>query len=152
MPNHGLMVTLIIVLILCAGCTGPGKNNGGGGGIVTPSPAPTYPTFEDLQVEYSALSEKSINESNQALADAVKSLAAGNADFLLDSIPGEVLGSSTGTLTISQGQTDAISNALAHAVVIDANPDMVMYHTVYEGKDHSFYTIRRWGRWAIIGF
>ncbi len=149
-PGLYLLLSVFLFLsILIAACVEPDDN----GKTLTPAitPVPTSAS-EEGWVTVSPIVLLAKEESREALTRAANDLQQGNIGWLVDAMPLEVQEQIGEQPAISQADADEIARALSDAKEVEMHEYLIIYETTYRGKTHSFYTIREWMVWKIVGF
>lgn len=147
----GLSLSLCVLLfssILIAGCVGPDD-----GGTLTP--VPTAVPAGDSEGEWVTVSPLVLlakEESREALTRAGNDVQQGDTGWLVDALPREVQEQLGENPAISTEDADEVARALSEAKEVEMHENLILYETTYRGKTHSFYTVREWEEWIIVGF
>jgi len=91
-------------------------------------------------------------ESREALAQAADDLQKGNTTWLVAAMPLEVQEQVGKQPAISAEDAAEIANALGNAKEVEMKENFMIYETTYRGAPHTFYTVKEWGVWKIVGF
>ncbi len=91
-------------------------------------------------------------ESREALTKAASDVQQGDTSWLVDALPLEVQEQLEEIPTISTEDAAEIARALETAKEVEMHENLILYETTYRGKSHSFYTVREWEEWKIVGF
>lgn len=148
-----LLLSFIVLLLLFfnimnSGCVGPDD-----GGTFTPIPTqvPTSDSEDEWEVVFpQALLAK--GESRDVLNSAANDVREGDTGWLVDALPREVQEQLGENPAISAEDADEIAWALSEAKEVEMHENLILYETTYRGKTHSFYTVREWEEWIIVGF
>ena len=76
----------------------------------------------------------------------------GDTGWLVDAMPPEVQEQFGERPEISTQEAAEIARAISGAREVEIHENLILYETTYQGKTHSFYTIREWEEWKIVGF
>jgi hypothetical protein len=149
--KFGLFLVLWVLLfctILIPGCVGPDD-----GGTLTP--VPTAVPAGGSEDEWGSLSLATLQakeESREALTRAADDVQKGDTGWLVDAMPRKVQEQLGENPAISTEDADEIARALSGAKEVEMHENLILYETTYRGKTHSFYTVREWMVWKIVGF
>jgi len=148
----GLCISLCVLLILSiiiAGCVEPDDNGKTFTPAVTPVPASSS---EDGWVTVSPQALMAKGESREALTRAAEEVQQGDTSWLVNALPWEVQEQLEEQPKIAPADADEIARALMDAKEVEMHENLIIYETTYRGKTHSFYTVREWKGWKIVGF
>ena len=148
----GLYILLSVFLflsILIAACVEPDDN----GKTLTPAvtPVPTG-TSEDEWATLSPVALLAIEESRDMLNEAADVVEQGDTGWLVEAMPPEVQEQLGEQPAISEEDAAEIAQALRDAEEVEMHDNLIIYETTYRGKPHSFYTVREFLVWKIVGF
>jgi len=149
-PGLYLFVCVFLFLsILIAACVEPDDN----GKTLTPAvtPVPTGASG-DSWATLSPVTLLAIEESRDVLNEAADTVEQGDTGWLVDAMPPEVQEQLGEQSAISEADAAEIAQALRDAKEVEMHENIIFYETIYRGKPHSFYTIREWMEWKIVGF
>lgn len=136
---------ILAILVLSAGCTGPGgtpKDRD----QATPVPG----TGKYWEQEPSGMTER-ISGSRHAVDEAAREIAAGNASCLLPSVPKALAEEGGMGWVLPVDTAQSLATALQQARVVEAHPNIVFYETTLDGSGCTFYTLKEGDRWVIHG-
>jgi len=140
---------LLVISIICAGCQDPDDN----GRTITPVPTTSVTTSpEDAWGTLSLAALLAKGESREALTRAAYEVQQGDTGWLVDAMPPEVQEQFGERPEISTQEAAEIARAISGAREVEIHENLILYETTYQGKTHSFYTIREWEEWKIVGF
>jgi hypothetical protein len=144
-----LLCVLLFLGIIIAGCVEPDDNG------KTLTPAVTMVPTDSSEDEWATLSPVTllaIEESRDVLNEAADNVEQGDTGWLVDAMPPEVQEQIGERPAISTADAAEIAQALRDAKEVEMHDNLILYETTYRGKPHSFYTIREWVEWKIVGF
>jgi hypothetical protein len=144
-----LLCVLLFLSILIAGCEEPDDN----WKTLTPAvtPVPTSAS-EEGWTAVSLLDLQASEESREALNRAANDVLEGNTGWLFDALPPDLQDELGEPPVISSEDAEEIATALSNAREVEMHEGLIIYETTYWGKTHSFYTVREWEEWIIVGF
>jgi hypothetical protein len=149
--KQGLLLIFCLLLFISAiieGCVGP--DDGG-----THTPVPTQVSTSGSEDEWETVSPQALlamGESREVLIGGANDVREGNTGWLFDALPPEVQEQVEEPLEISSEDAEEIASALLNAREVEIHENLIIYETTYQGRTHSFYTIREWEKWKIVGF
>ncbi len=144
-----ILCVLLLFSIALTGCVGPDDN----GKTLTPTVTPVpMGASEDDWATLSPVTLLAKEESREALIKAANAVQKGDTGWLVDSLPQEVQDQLGENPAISTEDADEIARALSGAKEVEMHENLILYETTYRGKTHSFYTVREWMVWKIVGF
>jgi hypothetical protein len=91
-------------------------------------------------------------ESREALNRAADDVQQGDTGWLVAAMPPELQEMFGERPAISTADADEIARALTDAKEVEMHENLIIYETTYRGKTHSFYSVREWKGWKIVGF
>ncbi|MFA5295126.1 MAG: hypothetical protein WC382_06390 [Methanoregulaceae archaeon] len=140
---------LLVISIICAGCQDPDDN----GRTITPVPTTSVTTSpEDAWGTLSLAALLAKGESREALTRAAYEVQQGDTGWLVDALPPEVQEQLGEKPAISEADAAEIAQALRDAKEVEMHENLILYETTYQGKTHSFYSVREFLVWKIVGF
>ncbi len=144
-----LMSVFLFLSIIFAACVEPDDN----GKTLTPAvtPVPTG-TSEDGWATLSPVTLLAIEESRDVLNEAADVVEQGDTGWLVAALPLEVQDQLGEQPAISEEDAAEIARALRESTEVEMHEYLIIYETTYRGKTHSFYTIKEWMVWKIVGF
>lgn len=149
-PGLYLLLSVFLFLsILIAACVEPDDN----WKTLTPAvtPVPTSAS-EDGWVTVSPVTLLAKEESREALNEAADVVEQGDTSWLVAALPYELQEQIGEQPAISVADAAEIAQALRDAQEVEMHDNLIIYETTYRGKPHSFYTVREWEEWKIVGF
>lgn len=149
-PGLYLLLSVFLFLsIIFAACVEPDDN----GKTLTPAvtPVPTSAS-EDGWVIVSPQALMAKGESREALTRAVDKVQQGDTGWLVQAMPYELQEQIGEQPAISEEDAAEIAQALHDAKEVEMHDNLMIYETTYRGKPHSFYTVREFLVWKIVGF
>jgi hypothetical protein len=149
-PGLYLLLSVFLFLsIIFTACVEPDDN----WKTLTPAvtPVPTG-TSEDEWATLSPVTLLAIEESREALNEAADTVEQGDTGWLVAALPLELQEQTGEQPAISEADAAEIAQALRDAKEVEMHENIIFYETTYRGKPHSFYTIREWMIWKIVGF
>jgi hypothetical protein len=143
------LCVLLFIIMIIAGCIEPDDN----GKTLTPAvtKVPTSAS-EDEWVTVSPQVLMAKAESREALTRAADEVQQGDTGWLVDAMPPAVQEQLGERPAISTADADEIARALREAKEVEKHENLIIYETTYRGETHSFYTVRGWKVWKIVGF
>ena len=149
-PVLPLVLAGLLLLGICiAGCVEPDDT----GKTLTPA-ATAVPTgsTEDEWMILTPTVLLAMEESRDALNEAADTVEQGDTGWLVAALPLEVQEQIGEHPAISKADADEIARALRESKEVEMHENLIIYETTYRGEPHSFYTIREWDVWKIVGF
>ncbi len=143
------LCVLLFIGILMAGCEEPDNN----GKTFTPGVTPVPTSVSEggwVTVSPQALFAK--EESREVLNEAADVVEQGDTGWLVNAMPLELQEQLGEQPAISEADADEIARALREAKELEMHENLIIYETTYRGKPHTFYTVREFLVWKIVGF
>jgi hypothetical protein len=143
------LCVILFISIIITGCEDPDNN----GKPLTPA-VTTVPT-DSLEDSWDTLSYATLlakEESREVLTRAAYEVQQGDYGWLVEAMPPEVQEQLVERPSISTADAAEIVRALSDAKEVEMHENLIIYETTYQGKTHSFYTVREWMVWKIVGF
>jgi hypothetical protein len=149
-PGLGLTLCILLFLsIIFAACVEPDDN----WKTLTPAvtPVPTSASG-DSWATLSPVTLLAIEESRNVLNEAADNVEQGDTGWLVAALPLELQEQIGEQPAISEEDAAEIAQALRDAEEVEMHDNLIIYETTYRGKPHSFYTVREFLVWKIVGF